>query len=59
MKKLIIQIPAYNEAETLPEVLDDLPRHLEGIANIQVIVIDDGSTDATAQVALELSLLHI
>ncbi|HOF25462.1 MAG TPA: glycosyltransferase family 2 protein [Anaerolineaceae bacterium] len=53
MKKLIIQIPAYNEAETLPEVLDDLPRHLEGIASIQVIVIDDGSTDNTAQVALE------
>ncbi|KUK71157.1 MAG: Glycosyl transferase, family 2 [Anaerolineae bacterium 49_20] len=53
VKKLIIQIPAYNEAETLPEVLDDLPRHLEGVESIQVVVIDDGSTDNTAQVALE------
>ena len=53
MKKLVIQIPAYNEAETLSEVLADLPRQLEGIASIQVVVIDDGSTDGTAQVALE------
>jgi glycosyltransferase involved in cell wall biosynthesis len=53
VKKLIIQIPAYNEAETLPEVLADLPRQLEGIASIQVIVIADGSTDGTAQVAME------
>ena len=53
MKKLIIQIPAYNEAETLPKVLDDLPRQLEGLESIQIIVIDDGSTDNTAQVALE------
>lgn len=53
MKKLVIQIPAYNEAQTLPEVLSDLPKQLEGIDIVQVIVIDDGSTDGTAQVALE------
>jgi len=51
--KLAIQIPAYNEAEHLPAVLEELPRQLTGVDEIVVVVVDDGSTDSTTQVALE------
>ena len=51
--KLAIQIPAYNEAEHLPAVLEELPRQLTGVDEIVVVVVDDGSTDSTAQIALE------
>jgi glycosyltransferase involved in cell wall biosynthesis len=51
MKKLIIQIPCLNEAATLPATLGDLPREIPGIDKIEVLVIDDGSTDNTAEVA--------
>ena len=51
--KLAIQIPAYNEAEHLPTVLAELPRQLLGVDEIVVVVVDDGSTDSTTQVALE------
>jgi len=53
LKKLVIQIPAYNEAENISRTLDDIPRQYEGIDEVQVVVIDDGSTDGTARVALE------
>jgi len=51
--KLAIQIPAYNEAEHLPAVMAELPRLLPGVDEIVVVVVDDGSTDDTARVALE------
>ena len=51
MTKLVIQIPCLNEALTLPDTVRDLPRHLPGIDVIEVLVIDDGSTDGTADVA--------
>lgn len=51
--KLAIQIPAFNEAEYLPQVLSELPRQLAGVDQIWVVVIDDGSTDNTTKVALE------
>lgn len=51
--KLVIQIPAYNEQETLPVTLRELPRQVQGIDEVLVLVIDDGSTDQTAQVALD------
>ncbi len=57
--KLIIQIPCYNEEATLPATLRDLPRNLEGIATIERLVIDDGSTDRTAEVAREHGVEHI
>lgn len=59
MKKLIIQIPCLNEAETLPATLRDLPRSISGIDRIEVLVIDDGSRDATVEVARAHGVHHI
>lgn len=59
MKKLIIQIPCYNEAKTLPETLDKLPRTVEGFEEVEWLVIDDGSTDETARIAKECGVNHI
>ena len=50
MTKLIIQIPCYNEESTLGQTLSELPRALNGINNIEWLVVDDGSTDNTAEV---------
>lgn len=49
--KLIIQIPCYNEAETLEIALNDLPRHIDGIDTIEYLIINDGSKDNTVEVA--------
>lgn len=57
--KLIIQIPCYNEEQTLPAVYRDLPRHIEGIDKIETLIIDDGSTDRTVEIARELGIDHI
>jgi glycosyltransferase involved in cell wall biosynthesis len=51
--KLVIQIPAWNEEEHLPETLAALPSSIEGIDEVEVLVVDDGSTDRTAEVACE------
>ena len=57
--KLIIQIPCFNEAETLPATLADLPRELPGISSIEWLIIDDGSDDKTAEVARAHGVHHI
>lgn len=57
--KLIIQIPCYNESEYLPLTLKDLPEEIEGIDKIEVLVVDDGSSDGTAEVAQKNGVDHI
>jgi glycosyltransferase involved in cell wall biosynthesis len=59
MPRLVIQIPCLNEAATLPQTLADLPRGIPGIDAIDVIVIDDGSTDGTADVARAHGVRHV
>ena len=57
--KLIIQIPCYNEEQTLPATLADLPRALPGIDCIEYLIVDDGSRDRTVEIAQELGAHHI
>ncbi|UCC41883.1 MAG: glycosyltransferase family 2 protein [Candidatus Aminicenantes bacterium] len=57
--KLIIQIPCYNEAEYLPLTLKDLPKEIKGIDKIEVLIVDDGSSDGTAEVARKNGVDHI
>lgn len=59
MTKLIIQIPCLNEAQTLAPTIADLPRELPGVDVIEYLVIDDGSSDDTAQVARQLGVHHV
>ena len=57
--KLIIQIPCLNEEETLPATIAELPRSLDGFDSVEMLVIDDGSTDRTVEVARECGVEHI
>tara|TARA_B100000959_G_scaffold286698_1_gene366587 strand:- start:2052 stop:2999 length:948 start_codon:yes stop_codon:yes gene_type:complete len=57
--KLIIQIPCLNEEKTLPLVIKDLPKKIEGISTIEILIINDGSTDKTSHVARGLGVDHI
>lgn len=57
--KLIIQIPCYNEEKTLPITFADLPKSIPGIDKIEYLIIDDGSSDRTVEVAKELGIHHI
>ena len=54
--KLVIQIPCYNEEKSLPVTLKELPKHIDGIDEIEVLIIDDGSKDKTVEVAKELGV---
>ncbi len=57
--KLIIQIPCLNEEKTLSETIKDLPKTLKGVDEIQTLIIDDGSTDKTVELARALGVNHI
>lgn len=59
MTKVIIQIPCYNEAETLPVTLASLPRSIPGVDQVEWLVIDDGSDDGTALVAKTHGVDHV
>lgn len=59
MTKLIIQIPCLNEADSLPATLARLPREIPGIDRIELLVIDDGSSDDTSGVAQRCGVHHI
>ena len=57
--KLIIQIPCYNEAETLEVALNDLPKHIDGIDEIEYLIINDGSKDNTVEVAKKWGVNYV
>jgi glycosyltransferase involved in cell wall biosynthesis len=57
--KLIVQIPCYNEEQTLPETVADIPRQIPGIDQVEILIIDDGSRDRTVEVAREIGVDHI
>jgi glycosyltransferase involved in cell wall biosynthesis len=57
--KLIIQIPCLNEESSLPATLADLPRSVAGFSSVEWLIVDDGSTDQTVQVARDLGVDHV
>ena len=57
--KLIVQIPALNEEETLATAIQAIPRNIPGVSTVEVLVIDDGSTDRTVEVAKEAGADHV
>lgn len=57
--KVIIQIPCFNEEKTLPMTVVDIPRTIEGVDAVELLIIDDGSTDNTVDVARKLGVDHI
>lgn len=57
--KLIVQIPCYNEEHTLPATVADIPREIAGIDKVEILVIDDGSSDRTVEVARAIGVDHI
>ena len=59
MTKLIVQIPCYNEEKTLPQTVSDIPRQIDGIDEVKILVIDDGSTDRTVEVAEKIGVDYI
>ena len=59
MRKLIIQIPCFNEEGTLPATLAELPREVDGFDVVEWLIVDDGSTDRTAEVAREHGVDHV
>src|ERR1700722_14536637 len=59
MVKVVVQIPCLNEEETLPLVFEKMPREIPGVDELEFLVIDDGSSDRTVEVARQLGVTHI
>ncbi len=57
--KLIVQIPCYNEENTLPQTVADIPRRIDGVDTVEILIVDDGSTDRTVEVARQIGVDHI
>jgi glycosyltransferase involved in cell wall biosynthesis len=56
---VVIQIPCYNEKDSLPATLSALPKTIEGVDELEILVVDDGSRDGTAETAKEVGVRHI
>jgi len=54
--KLIVQIPCFDEEATLPRTVADIPRQIPGLDRVEILVVDDGSTDGTVEVARQLGV---
>jgi len=59
MVKVIIQIPCKDEELTLPSTFHDLPKHIPGVDQLEYMIINDGSSDRTSDIARELGFHHI
>lgn len=57
--KLIVQIPCFNEELTLPQTVRDIPRQIPGVDKVEILIVDDGSSDRTVEIARELGVDHI
>lgn len=57
--KLIVQIPCYNEEETISTTLNEIPKKIDGIDDVEILIIDDGSIDKTVEVAKKCGMDHI
>lgn len=57
--KLIVQIPCYNEEDTLPQTVADIPRRIDGIDKVEILIVDDGSSDRTIEVARQIGVDYI
>ena len=57
--KLVIQIPCYNEEKTIGLTISKLPREIDGISKVELLIVDDGSTDRTVEVAKSCGVDYI
>ncbi len=57
--KLIVQIPCLNEAKTIATVIKEIPRDIPGVDQVEILIVDDGSSDETVKIARELNVTHI
>jgi len=59
LPRLVVQIPCYNEERTLPDTVRSIPRHMDGVDRVEILIVDDGSSDDTVAVAERLGVDHV